>query len=144
MKTHFHTLGKQFDIGRHTAGVSSRAKSRDVSPHATGMTASRLRSMRRYANNLISGVANLNLEQDFGPHGVSSRAKSRDVFQTYFRAKKNGGAKGDRTPDLLNAIQALSQLSYGPTPLDKDNSRFRRRGQRDNVHECMGFSFRET
>jgi hypothetical protein len=26
----------------------------------------------------------------------------------------NGGAKGSRTPDLLNAIQALSQLSYGP------------------------------
>jgi hypothetical protein len=25
-----------------------------------------------------------------------------------------GGAKGNRTPDLLNAIQALSQLSYGP------------------------------
>src|SRR5262249_48391855 len=27
----------------------------------------------------------------------------------------SGGAKGSRTPDLLNAIQALSQLSYGPT-----------------------------
>ena len=26
-----------------------------------------------------------------------------------------GGAKGDRTPDLLHAMQALSQLSYGPT-----------------------------
>ena len=26
-----------------------------------------------------------------------------------------GGAKGDRTPDLNNAIVALSQLSYGPT-----------------------------
>src|SRR3546814_14431199 len=25
-----------------------------------------------------------------------------------------GGAEGSRTPDLLNAIQALSQLSYGP------------------------------
>jgi hypothetical protein len=24
------------------------------------------------------------------------------------------GAEEDRTPDLLNAIQALSQLSYGP------------------------------
>src|SRR5262249_35880267 len=27
-----------------------------------------------------------------------------------------GGAKGSRTPDLYNAIVALSQLSYGPTP----------------------------
>ena len=26
-----------------------------------------------------------------------------------------GGAERDRTDDLLNAIQALSQLSYGPT-----------------------------
>ena len=26
----------------------------------------------------------------------------------------NNGAEGNRTPDLLNAIQALSQLSYGP------------------------------
>ncbi len=26
-----------------------------------------------------------------------------------------GGAEGDRTPDLLNAIQALSQLSYSPS-----------------------------
>ena len=25
-----------------------------------------------------------------------------------------GGAEEDRTPDLLNAIQALSQLSYSP------------------------------
>ena len=29
-----------------------------------------------------------------------------------------GGAEGDRTPDLLNAIQALSQLSYSPTAFD--------------------------
>ena len=27
---------------------------------------------------------------------------------------ENGGAEGDRTPDLCNAIAALSQLSYGP------------------------------
>ena len=26
-----------------------------------------------------------------------------------------GGAREDRTPDLLNAIQALSHLSYDPT-----------------------------
>ena len=28
--------------------------------------------------------------------------------------KLNGGAEEDRTPDLLRARQALSQLSYGP------------------------------
>ncbi len=28
-----------------------------------------------------------------------------------------GGAKRDRTADLLHAMQALSQLSYGPVPM---------------------------
>jgi hypothetical protein len=28
--------------------------------------------------------------------------------------KKFGGDEGDRTPDLMNAIHALSQLSYVP------------------------------
>ena len=28
--------------------------------------------------------------------------------------EKFGGAEGNRTPDLYNAIVALSQLSYGP------------------------------
>ena len=28
--------------------------------------------------------------------------------------KKVGGPEGDRTPDLLHAMQALSQLSYRP------------------------------
>ena len=36
----------------------------------------------------------------------AERLEMRDDF---------GGAKGSRTPDLLNAIQALYQLSYGPT-----------------------------
>lgn len=31
----------------------------------------------------------------------------------------NGGAKGDRTPDLDNAIVALSQLSYGPLSMGR-------------------------
>ena len=28
--------------------------------------------------------------------------------------RKIGGAEGDRTPDLMTASHALSQLSYGP------------------------------
>jgi hypothetical protein len=30
-------------------------------------------------------------------------------------AKASGGARRDRTADLVNAIHALSQLSYGPS-----------------------------
>ena len=33
-------------------------------------------------------------------------------------AEKDGGAEGVRTPDLLNAIQALYQLSYDPMRSD--------------------------
>ncbi len=33
---------------------------------------------------------------------------------THDALKKNGGDEEDRTPDLLNANQALSQLSYVP------------------------------
>jgi hypothetical protein len=41
---------------------------------------------------------------------------------------KLGGAKRDRTADLLHAMQALSQLSYSPKPksLDKPDIGFRR------------------
>ncbi len=34
------------------------------------------------------------------------------------RNPRTNGAEGNRTPDLLNAIQALSQLSYGPNRTD--------------------------
>jgi hypothetical protein len=38
------------------------------------------------------------------------------VNQLYkYRKMKSGGARRDRTADLLHAMQALSQLSYGPT-----------------------------
>jgi hypothetical protein len=33
------------------------------------------------------------------------------------RRAKRGGARRDRTADLLHAMQALSQLSYGPLTL---------------------------
>ena len=35
----------------------------------------------------------------------------------HFHIYSNGGAKRDRTADLLRARQALSQLSYGPIVL---------------------------
>jgi hypothetical protein len=31
-----------------------------------------------------------------------------------------GGAEGDRTPDLVIANDALSQLSYGPVPVSRE------------------------
>ena len=39
---------------------------------------------------------------------------------SYSRNESGDGGEGNRTPDLLNAIQALSQLSYAPRPAPAD------------------------
>ena len=65
---------------------------------------------------------------------LSGRANQNEAHDHVMRfvlismMRGSGGAKRDRTADLLNANQALSQLSYSPldrnlasTELDKDN-----------------------
>ncbi len=49
---------------------------------------------------------------------LGSQFSPSRVFQEMHRPcrAKIGGAKRDRTADLLHAMQALSQLSYGPVP----------------------------
>jgi hypothetical protein len=44
-----------------------------------------------------------------------------DIFTNEIFAP-SGGARRDRTDDLLLAKQALSQLSYGPAPVTKDRA----------------------
>jgi hypothetical protein len=46
------------------------------------------------------------------PHGEKQQIRENNQSQDI--KELDGGARGSRTPDLLNAIQALSQLSYGP------------------------------
>ena len=48
---------------------------------------------------------------------VHKKIKSPETVE--FQGFSFGGDKRDRTADLLNAIQALSQLSYNP--IGKDN-----------------------
>ena len=45
--------------------------------------------------------------------------RSKTVFTWTIFACPAGGARRDRTDDLLLAKQALSQLSYGPSALHK-------------------------
>ncbi len=45
---------------------------------------------------------------------ISHQNIPRDIL------RRNGGDEEDRTPDLLNANQALSQLSYVPIPSKND------------------------
>ena len=53
---------------------------------------------------------------EVNPHRVLNPARlpipPPERARAYFT--RTSGAEGNRTPDLLNAIQALSQLSYGP------------------------------
>ena len=51
-------------------------------------------------------------EEAMGIAANSSRRILPDFRGILWR--ENGGAEGDRTPDLMTASHALSQLSYGP------------------------------
>ena len=46
--------------------------------------------------------------------GIFLKTKKNTANQTVYGVIFCGGDKRDRTADLLNAIQALSQLSYTP------------------------------
>jgi hypothetical protein len=45
---------------------------------------------------------------------INIRLRAKECSFLSFRTDDGGGAKRDRTADLLRARQALSQLSYGP------------------------------
>ncbi len=54
-----------------------------------------------------------------GAMGIGPRSKPPQTHPTYAPGEKRmmaHGAMGIRTPDLLNAIEALYQLSYDPLP----------------------------
>jgi hypothetical protein len=55
-------------------------------------------------------------EIEFGGGKGDRTARLPDKAGRFLVGRKSGGGgKGDRTPDLLHAMQALSQLSYAPT-----------------------------
>ena len=47
----------------------------------------------------------------YAPRNVGTKKGLRNTEDLYIH---DGGDEGDRTPDLLTASQALSQLSYAP------------------------------
>jgi hypothetical protein len=52
---------------------------------------------------------------DFGPFGSPEASQDPNKNPCDLQGFYANGARGTRTPDLLGAIQALSQLSYSPT-----------------------------
>ena len=74
---------------------------------------------------------------DAGPTGLepaTSALTGRRSNQTELRSQ-NRGPKQDRTADLLNAIQALYQLSYGPVLFQTE---YKHRACADFVQDLQG------
>jgi hypothetical protein len=63
--------------------------------------------------------------------------RRNDLHSGFSSAEGGHGGEGDRTPDLVNAIHALSQLSYAPAYIVPPSNR--RRGKHGNVaRACRG------
>ena len=96
---------------------------RHATPHMTMNVYGRAREDRLAL--AVENVANrIQSEQKHVPsmyrQAVSAEIENATPLEnTRLRPIRNGGAEGNRTPDLLNAIQALSQLSYGPNANQK-------------------------
>ena len=73
---------------------------------ARGQLRRRLASPRGFEPRFASVKGMCPRPLDDGDAGLKNRSINR---------QKSGGARRDRTADLLHAMQALSQLSYGPT-----------------------------
>ena len=54
---------------------------------------------------------------------TKQKGLSTHCAKPLFSFRRIGGAEGDRTPDLYNAIVALSQLSYGPAEMGRQARR---------------------
>ncbi len=61
-----------------------------------------------------------------GRQPVARHQGRTDLPEGRTRQRQHGGAGRDRTGDLLNANQALSQLSYSPFELFRNRSKTRR------------------
>ena len=75
--------------------------------------------MKRLADNLVLRDRFQSIGFGTSPFGVSPKWGSKDIANKKGHSIEwpcihDGGDEGDRTPDLLTASQALSQLSYAP------------------------------
>ena len=95
----------------------------------TGRAEERDRVAARPAECGVGGVGRCEAEARLRPAGYAGQPSLYFATMTGLPAKlakraKAGGARRDRTADLLHAMQALSQLSYGPFSLQSFGKRF--------------------
>jgi hypothetical protein len=114
----------RFPVGQ-TGGCDDVAYSRRVLQRGAVVECQHKREAERVKPELVERAGRKNLRAMLeAVISTSARAQlaapRAEVFcrllahNPAFRLRITGGARGSRTPDLLNAIQALSQLSYGP------------------------------
>jgi hypothetical protein len=65
----------------------------------------------------LSGVRIARFAATHRDVGKVAPISARHMRAQHYVLEGNGGAEGDRTPDLYTASVALSQLSYGPDHL---------------------------
>ncbi len=70
----------------------------------------------------------LSYSREADDFSVQPAPAQRPVCPGRTRPKMDHGGEGDRTPDLVNAIHALSQLSYAPAKLSRLRSAPRQHG----------------
>ena len=99
--SHSHIRARAYDTRRHIAGYPW--------PRRRGIIDSSAITESQWGNRGSSpGV----IKSDADGREIVRRCLSCQV--TYAKSLNIGGARRDRTADLVNAIHALSQLSYGP------------------------------
>ena len=87
-------------------------------------------ALRRIGRALVTPISKPQRSRTADGSRTAKAARRRPCSGHRLAERKFGGARRDRTADLLNAIQALSQLSYGPTlvrgvGMNRGNSRRR-------------------
>ena len=66
----------------------------------------------------ISPLYDVKITDPFGPDLLFPQSWTTDTHApAHCALTENGGARRDRTDDLMLAKHALSQLSYGPNPV---------------------------
>ena len=70
----------------------------------------------------------LSYSREADDFSVPPTPAQRPAYTGLTRSKRGYGGEGDRTPDLVNAIHALSQLSYAPAILSRPRPAPRQHG----------------
>ena len=112
-----------FEILHFTANLEDAENQSPVSGYSPSVSSVMMVGLDRLelSTSPLSGVRSSHLSYRPGPEAFFRPFPSVGISSPpLFKRPATGGAGRDRTGDLLNANQALSQLSYSPLTIDFD------------------------